>query len=103
MRLQLDGEGIMAQTPTGMALERRLNVLVDGEVTLATEDETVASMLIMTGKHVFRSSAELGKPRSVYCGMGLCHECLVSIDGMPRVRACMTKIRSGMRIDTMRE
>lgn len=93
----------MAQSPTGVALERSLKVLVDGEVTLATKDETVAAMLIRTGKHVFRNSTERGKPRSVYCGMGLCHECLVSIDGVPRVRACMTKVRSGMVIDTMRE
>ena len=93
----------MAQVPTNTALARRLKVLVDGESTLAIEDETVASFLIRVGKHVFRNSTDLGKPRSLFCGMGLCHECLVSIDGVPRVRACMTKIRSGMNIDTMCE
>ena len=34
--------------------------------------------------------------RGAFCGMGVCFDCLVCIDGLPNQRACMTKVRAGM-------
>src|SRR6185312_9212667 len=40
-----------------------------------------------------------GNPRGLYCGMGVCHDCLVTINDGLSCRACMTKVADGMRIE----
>jgi sarcosine oxidase subunit alpha len=47
----------------------------------------------------FRRSRE-GQPRAPLCGMGVCFECRVWIDGVAQLRACMTPVRAGMRVQT---
>ena len=39
-----------------------------------------------------------GTPRGVWCGMGVCQECLVNVDGRPSLRACMTSLTDGMNV-----
>jgi hypothetical protein len=39
-----------------------------------------------------------GSPRGVYCGMGVCFDCLVVVDGVPNTRACVTWVREGMQV-----
>ena len=41
-----------------------------------------------------------GATRGVFCGMGVCFDCLVVIDGEPSRRACVTFAREGMRVET---
>jgi NADPH-dependent 2,4-dienoyl-CoA reductase/sulfur reductase-like enzyme len=61
--------------------------------------ESVAASLTALGRLALKQGPD-GKPRGLYCGMGACGECLVSIDGERNVRACMTKLVPGMRVRT---
>jgi len=74
-------------------------VLVDGHAVDGYPGETVAAVLITSGKRVF-SYAPDGSPRSYFCGIGRCFSCLVTIDGVQNVRACCTLAREGMQIQT---
>jgi sarcosine oxidase subunit alpha len=47
----------------------------------------------------FRRSRS-GTPRTPLCGMGVCFECGVEIDGTPQQRACMTLARAAMQVRT---
>ena len=58
---------------------------------------TVAAALVAAGELSLRETRQ-GDRRGVFCGMGVCHECLVSIDGRPGQRACMTVARPGMSV-----
>lgn len=42
--------------------------------------------------------SRLGEPRGIYCGMGYCHECLVTVDGTSNVLACLTDARPGSHL-----
>lgn len=46
----------------------------------------------------FSTNPATGEPRGPFCLMGVCHECLVEIDGRPNQQACLTSVRPGMRI-----
>jgi len=72
---------------------------VDGEPLPAYEGETLAAVLWAAGRRCFHRAAEDGPPRSVFCGMGSCFNCLVTVDGEPNVRACMTLARPGMKVE----
>lgn len=76
-----------------------VRLLVDGaSSTLACRPGlSVAAALAEAGRLTCRLTAS-GAPRGLYCGMGVCQECVVRIDGIPK-RACMTTVRDGMRID----
>lgn len=77
----------------------RVEVLVDGRNITGHLGETVAAVLLAEGIRAFRRTAS-GEPRGIFCGMGICYDCLVTVDGVPNTRACMTPIAAGMVIET---
>ncbi len=65
---------------------------------MAYEGETVAAVLIAEEGLATRQTAS-GAARGIYCGMGVCFECLVVVDGVPNTRACMTFVADRMRVE----
>jgi len=59
---------------------------------------TVAAALAQAGVQATRRSIT-GQPRAAFCGMGVCQECRVSIDGIAQRLACLTPARAGMAIE----
>jgi aerobic-type carbon monoxide dehydrogenase small subunit (CoxS/CutS family) len=55
--------------------------------------------LIASDYLTFRKSRRFMEGRSGLCGMGVCYECLVTIDGAPGQRACMVEVQEGMEIE----
>ncbi len=71
---------------------------LDGQPVRAYAGETVAAVLIAEDGPRTRRTAG-GAARGVYCGMGVCFDCLVVVDGVPNTRACMTLAAEGMRVE----
>jgi len=88
-----------ARLPDGHGLARgpQLTLTLDGRVVSAYEGETVAAVLLAEG-HVATRNTRSGAPRGVYCGIGVCFDCLVVVDGVPNTRACVTWVREGMQV-----
>ena len=74
----------------------------EGRTIPAFEGETVAAALAAAGIAGLRR-ARNGHARGVFCGMGVCYDCLVAVDGRPAQRACLTAVRDGMRISMHRD
>jgi D-hydroxyproline dehydrogenase subunit gamma len=81
---------------------RTLRMLVDGRPLEAHEGESIAAALLASGIRTTRWTPRAGEPRGYFCGMGVCQDCLVTVDGLPNVRACMTPARDGLRVETQR-
>ena len=77
-----------------------IEIVVDGRPMQVFEGESVAAALLAAGRRLLRTSARYGSPRGVYCAMGVCFECVMTVDGCPNVRTCQTAVRDGMRIET---
>ena len=77
----------------------RVNITVNGQPVQVQAGESVAAAVLAHGLPHTRSTPVSGVPRAPFCLMGVCYECLMVIDGRPNQRACMTKVRDGMRID----
>jgi len=75
-----------------------VEILFEGRRIDARAGETVAAALTAAGERVFRTTAQ-GAGRGMFCGMGVCQDCLVRIDGAPNQRACMRKVAPLMRIE----
>jgi sarcosine oxidase subunit alpha len=74
-------------------------IIVNGRSMSVEEGTTVAAAILTNGAASFRKSPS-GEVRAPVCGMGICFECRVTIDGVPHRRACMTIARSGMDVVT---
>ena len=77
-----------------------ITAVINGQPAIAYEGETVATVLLTEGHIDSRISTELKEKRGIFCGVGNCFECRVTIDDVPNVRACITYVEDGMRIDT---
>lgn len=76
---------------------------IDGKSVTAFEGETVASVLMAEGMRSFRLSSKNAEPRGMFCGIGICQECRVTVNGVANVRACMTSVAQGMVVETGRK
>ncbi len=70
---------------------------VNGQPFPAWPGQTVGAALLAAGRRILRYTPS-GAPRSLFCGMGVCFDCLVQIDGLAGVRACLTPARPSMQI-----
>lgn len=77
---------------------RELTITVEGRRVSARDGETVATALLNAGVVPFRRTPISEEPRAPLCLMGVCFECLVEVDGVQNVQACMVQVRGGMAI-----
>jgi sarcosine oxidase subunit alpha len=71
-----------------------------GRAMCAREGETIASALFASGVRVFGHHHRDGAPQGIFCANGQCAQCLVIADGLP-VKACMTTVHPGMRVEPL--
>jgi predicted molibdopterin-dependent oxidoreductase YjgC len=87
-------------TPNGEEVSERLvTIVVDGRDVRVPAGASVAVALLGAGIAGFRKSVR-GEARGPLCGMGICYECRVSIDGTAHRRACMIAVVEGLTVST---
>ncbi len=75
---------------------------IDGERLECLPGTTVAAAILNAGAAHFRTSVA-DEARGPLCGMGICFECRVTINGMPHQRSCTALVEHGMEIETAAE
>lgn len=76
-----------------------MKIAVNGKAVEVPEGTMVSAAVTMAGITAFRRSVT-GEPRGPLCGMGICFECRVTLDGRPHVRSCQVVCRPGMEVCT---
>jgi D-hydroxyproline dehydrogenase subunit gamma len=76
-----------------------MKVTVNGRPVEVAEGVMASAAVAIAGVTGFRRSVT-GEPRGPLCGMGICFECRVTVDGRPHVRSCQVPCRPGMEIRT---
>lgn len=74
--------------------------LFDGRPTVYVEGQSVGAALTAAGVRSWRTTRVGGRPRGLFCGIGVCFDCLVTVDGRPNERACLVPVREGMAVTT---
>ena len=80
-------------------MPERIELRIDGQRIRVAAGTTVAAAVLAAGITAFRRSV-CGEPRAPLCGMGICYECRLTIDGVPHCRSCQILCRSGMEVRT---
>lgn len=98
MAVQLDPVGYRIEK--GVQRGPPLQIYYEGLEIQAYLGETVAGALLAAGIRTMRHAEIGGDPRGLFCGMGVCFDCRMMIDGQSNVRACITPVHQGMRVRT---
>ncbi|MBI0384302.1 (2Fe-2S)-binding protein [Streptomyces albiflaviniger] len=70
----------------------------DGTTVTARPGQSVGAALVAAGIVAWRTTRREGRPRGLFCGIGVCFDCLITVDGRPGQRACLVPARDGMRL-----
>lgn len=82
----------------GVVRGEPVEFFLDGKPVQAYEGETIAGALMSAGCFVSRTIDQ--KPLGVYCNIGVCHSCVMTVNGTPNVRICKTLVSQGCRVET---
>lgn len=77
---------------------REVTIWFEDRPVKAREGEPILSALVAAGIGVLRHTKK-GSPRRMFCGIGRCTDCVMTVDGVPGVRTCVTAVRDGMRVE----
>ena len=79
---------------------RKVPIRYMGQTIEALDGETIAAALLAAGYRRFRTTSKRGESRGLFCAIGSCSDCIVTVDGTPNVRACTTLVEDGMEISS---
>lgn len=77
----------------------KVTIKFEGKELVGNKGDTVASLLTSYGIRDFRYTRKRKEPRGIYCAIGRCTDCMMTINGKPNVRACITQIEDGMTVE----
>ena len=72
----------------------------DGREIPYAAGQSVGAALWAAGVRSFRTTRHEGRPRALFCGIGVCFDCLVTVDGRADERACVVPARDGLQVTT---
>jgi len=81
---------------------KKIAILVDGRKISAYEGEPIAASLAAIGIRVLRYTSKNKEPRGIFCAIGQCTDCVMTVDEVPNVRTCITPVKEGMRVETQK-
>lgn len=72
-----------------------LAITLDGKPAHGVVGQSIAGVILASGPLGFRRTSSRGAPRGVFCGIGICFDCLVEVNGERDVRACQRRAADG--------
>lgn len=78
----------------------RITLSFDGAPIEARPGQSVGAALTDAGIDSWRTTRKKERPRGLFCGIGVCYDCLIVVDGVPNQRACLVPARDGLRLET---
>ena len=82
-------------------VDRPFVIFVDGQPIKALEGESILSALLASDIRQLMQN-DYGAHSGAYCGMGVCHCCLLHVDGQHKKKACQTLVQPNMNVETHR-
>ena len=82
---------------------RPITLSIDGESVTGLEGQSIAGVLLASGRLTWRTTAAGRRGRGLFCGIGVCYDCLLTVNGLRDVRACQRIAVDGDELVTQDE
>lgn len=80
-----------------------VEITVDGERVVGAAGQSIAAVLLGAGTVSWRRTSLAGRGRGLFCGVGVCFDCVVEVNGLRDVRACRRRARAGDDVRTQHD
>ncbi|TFD55856.1 (2Fe-2S)-binding protein [Cryobacterium sp. Hh7] len=77
-----------------------ISIIVDGAVVQGVRGQTIAGVLLGSGTLAWRTTSSNQRPRGVFCGIGVCFDCVIVVNDLRDVRACLRRASEGDIVTT---
>lgn len=94
-KMRIDNHPVLGKVEKRKAV----TIYFNGEPLSAREGDTISAALYAAGIRALRETERFHTQRGVYCGMGRCDDCLMTVDGEANVLACVTLVKDGMHVE----
>jgi aerobic-type carbon monoxide dehydrogenase small subunit (CoxS/CutS family) len=81
-------------------MTEKISFSFNGEVFTCEPGLSVAAALIAADNRELRRTRFGNEPRSIFCGIGICFDCVVTIDGVANQRSCLVEAKQGMKVES---
>lgn len=72
----------------------------NGSAIECEEGQSISAALIAEDRRNLRSTRFGNEPRSIFCGIGICFDCVVAVNGVANQRSCLIEAREGMKVES---
>ena len=79
-------------------IDHQIVLTFDGQPITAFVGDSVGAALTRAGVRAWRTTRKDARPRGLFCGIGICYDCLLTIDGSTNQRACVVPATDGMEV-----
>ncbi len=80
-----------------------ITITVDGQAYEGVRGQTLAGVILANGRTSWRRTSAHGAPRGLFCGIGVCFDCIATVDGERDVRLCQRLARDGDSVQTQHD
>ncbi|MEN9324523.1 MAG: hypothetical protein RL414_277 [Actinomycetota bacterium] len=81
-------------------MSEKISFTFNGRQVQCEPGQSIAAAVINTGTLSLRTTRFGEEPRSIFCGIGICFDCVVVVDGVANQRACLVTAQSGMKVES---
>ena len=82
--------------------KREVTFSFNGETFRGVEGQSIAAALMARGVRELRKTRFDDEPRLIFCGIGICFDCVVVVEGVANQRACLVEITDGAKIESQK-
>jgi len=79
-------------------VKQTIEFTFNGAPLKAVPGQTIAAAVFAADQKVLRTTRLKGEERSIFCGIGICWDCVVTVNGVTNLRACLIQVNDGMVI-----
>jgi len=79
-------------------MTRRISFFFNGQSVSGEEGQSIAAALLNSGVTELRKTRFEGEPRTIFCGIGICFDCVVTVNNVANQRSCLIEITDGAEI-----
>jgi aerobic-type carbon monoxide dehydrogenase small subunit (CoxS/CutS family) len=81
-------------------MTEKITFTFNGDEFTCESGQSIAAALIASGNRELRKTRFGNEPRSIFCGIGICFDCVVVIDGVANQRSCLIEAKPGMKVES---
>ncbi len=81
-------------------MSQAISFTFNGAQMQCEEGQSIAAVLINLEQRELRKTRFGNEPRSIFCGIGVCYDCVVVINGLSNQRSCLIEVRDGMKVES---